>query len=234
MKYTGEYIKHELEGMAEKEYRDFSSALIPGENTMLGVRIPKLRALAKRIAGDDYQSYLENARTGEPCFEERILEGLVIGGIKADMDFILGLVRDFVPKINNWSVCDTFCSSLKIFGRYSEKGWDFLLPYIKSDKEFEIRFATIMLMDYYLNEEYIDRVLELYGEVRHQGYYAKMGVAWGIATACAKFPQKTMDFITRTELDCQTKKKAVQKMLESFRIDEATKARLREMRKEFR
>lgn len=231
MEYTKEYIVRELEQMAEKDYGDFSSALIPGENSMLGVRIPKLRDFAKRIAKDDWRGYLDNACEGRLCFEEKALKGFVIGYIKADMDLILGLVKDFVPEIDNWSVCDTFCATLKIFAKNLEKGWDFLIPYIKSDKEFEIRFATVMFMDYYLNEEYIDRVLELYDGVRHEGYYVKMGIAWGLATACAKFPDKVMEFLGRTELDDWTFNKSLQKMLESCRIDAERKQILRAMKR---
>lgn len=231
MEYTKEYILHELEKMAEKKYGEFSSALIPGENSMLGVRIPKLRDFAKRIAKDNYGSYLENACGGELCFEEKTLKGFVIGYIKADMDYILDLVRDFVPQIDNWSVCDTFCATLKIFGKNLEKGWDFLIPYAQSGKEFEIRFATVMFMDYYLKEDYIDRVLAFYGKIRHDGYYAKMGVAWGLATAYAKFPDRTKDFLMNTDLDDWTYNKAIQKMLESYRIDSDSKEMLRSMKR---
>ncbi|MCM1308818.1 MAG: DNA alkylation repair protein [Butyrivibrio sp.] len=231
MEYTKEYILRELEEMADKKYGEFSSSLIPGENTMLGVRIPKLRAFAKRIAGDDYESYLENACRGAMCFEEKTLKGFVIGCIRADTDYIFGLVRDFVPQIDNWSVCDTFCASLKIFGKNLEKGRDFLLPYTRSDKEFEIRFATVMLMDYYLKEDYIDRVLAFYGKIRHEGYYAKMGAAWGLATAYAKFPGKTREFLMNTDMDDWTYNKAIQKMLESYRIDSADKEMLRSMKR---
>lgn len=231
MEYTKEYILTELERMAEKGYGEFSSALIPGESSMLGVRIPKLRDLAKRIAKDDWRGYLDNACSGDLCFEEKTLKGFVIGYIKADMDCVLGLVKDFVPEIDNWSVCDTFCATLKIFAKNLEKGWQFLLPYIKSDKEFEIRFATVMFMDYYLKEEYIDGVLEFYGGIRHEGYYAKMGVAWGLATACAKFPDKVTEFLRRAELDDWTFNKSIQKMLESYRIDGERKQILRAMKR---
>lgn len=231
MEYSKEYIVSELISMAEKDYGEFSAGLIPGENRMLGVRIPKLRDFAKRIAKDNYQSYLENACSGDMCFEEITLKGFVIGYIKADMDYVLGLVRDFVPQIDNWSVCDTFCATLKIFGKNLDKGWDFLVPYMQSGKEFEIRFATVMFMNYYLIEGYVDRVLEFYDNFKHDGYYARMGVAWAVATAYAKFPDKTHTFLINTGIDDWTYNKTIQKMLESYRIAPEVKQNLRQMKR---
>ena len=109
--------------------------------------------------------------------------------------------------------------------------WDFLVPYLKSGKEFQIRFATVMLMDYYLTEEYIEKVLDIYDGIRHDGYYVKMGVAWGIATAYAKFPDITHRYMKNSGLDDFTYNKAIQKMLESNRVCDDAKKILRTMKR---
>lgn len=251
--YTREYIVERLKSMAEKEYAKFSEGLVPEEKRMLGVRIPKLRIFAKEIAKSDYKDYLANSGVlntdylsdegqadGKYCgqkelyFEEYALMGFVIGSIKADFDYIVSLVADFVPLINNWSVNDTFCATLKITNKNPEQMWEFLMPYFKSDKEFEIRFATIMLMDYYLNEEYIEKVLSIYDNIRHNGYYVKMAVAWGIATAYAKFPEITHNYMCSSNLDDWTYNKAIQKMIESYRITDDAKKILRTMKRRTR
>lgn len=250
--YTREYILERLNAMAEKNYADFSTALIPGEKRMLGVRIPGLRAFAREIARNDYRDYFANAGVLEdsslpddiiscrkkdifdikgPYFEEYALTGFVIGYIKADLDYVIRLVAAFVPEINNWSVNDTFCATLKITEKNRKKMWDFLVPYLKSGKEFQIRFATVMLMDYYLTEEYIEKVLDIYDGIRHDGYYVKMGVAWGIATAYAKFPDITHRYMKNSGLDDFTYNKAIQKMLESNRVCDDAKKILRTMKR---
>ena len=160
-----------------------------------------------------------------------MLHGMVIGAIKVTPAERLQYMADFIPKINSWSVCDCFCSSLKFANKNQELVWDFLQPYLHSGKEYQIRFAVIMLMDYYLTAEYIDLVLPLLDGVAHDGYYVKMAVAWALATALAKQPEKTWEYFQHHHLDADTWKKTIQKCLESRRIPDNQKAALRQMRK---
>ena len=99
-------------------------------------------------------------------FEEIMLQGMVIGYVKTDIDEILRYVADFVPKIDNWSVCDSFCTGLKFTKTNMEKVWDFLQPYLVSTEEYEIRFGVVMLLDFYLEEAYINPGFTAAG--RHQ------------------------------------------------------------------
>ena len=105
------------------------------------------------------------------------------------------------------------------------------LLYTSSKSEFEQRVVAVMLMDHFLVPEYIDRVLAVYNSLKHEGYYCKMGVAWGIATAYAKFPQETHAFLLENELDDFTYNKAIQKMLESYRVSAEDKEMLRGMKR---
>ncbi|MBE5921960.1 MAG: DNA alkylation repair protein [Lachnospiraceae bacterium] len=222
-------IKDFLFANAELEFRKFTSALIPGTTNILGVRIPKLRALAKQIAKGDFRTYLQFAT--DDSYEEIMLQGFVIGYAKADIDEILQYVERFVPKIRDWSVNDGFCATLKITDKHRENVWDFLMRYKDSTQEFEQRFLAVMLMNYFLTEEYIDKVLEIWDNLQHEGYYRQMGVAWGIATAYAKFPQKTYQFLLKNHLDDFTYNKAIQKMIESYRISAEDKVMLRAMKR---
>lgn len=221
-------IRQEIEQLAENDYKKFSASLLPGVDKVLGVRLPRLRKLAGRIAAGDWQHYL----AAEPdYFEEVMLQGMVIGAIKVTPEERLQYMADFIPKINSWSVCDSFCSGLKFTNKNQELVWDFLQPYLHSGKEYQIRFAVIMMMDYYLTAAYIDLVLPLLDGVAHDGYYVKMAVAWALATALAKQPEKTWDYFQHHHLDADTWKKTIQKCLESRRIPEEQKAALRQMRK---
>ena len=89
----GKAIRLELEGMAEDTYRAFTAGLIPGEEHILGVRLPRLREIAKRIVKtDSWQEYL----ACEPYyFEEIMLQGMIIGAAKLSAEKRL--------KINNMS-----------------------------------------------------------------------------------------------------------------------------------
>ena len=105
------------------------------------------------------------------------------------------------------------------------------MEYRASPREFEQRAVAVMLMDHFLVEEYIDRVLAVWDGLAHEGYYCKMGVAWGVATAYAKFPERTHAFLLENHLDDFTYNKAIQKMIESCRISSDEKARLRAMKR---
>ena len=108
-----EYIRNDLLSMGEDSLRDFSSSLIPGVKNMIGIRLPALRKYAKKLASDEGEAALE----GEDIYyEEIMLRGMLIGYIKNDTERRLELIRDFVPMIDNWAVCDSFCPSLKFAG----------------------------------------------------------------------------------------------------------------------
>lgn len=222
-------IRKQLLELAEQEYQKFSSALIPNIHNVMGVRLPELRKLAKRIALEDWRTYLEHAESD--YFEEVMLQGMVIGYVKADIGEILRYVTAFVPKIDNWSVCDSFCVGLKFTKINMKEVWDYLEPFLNSDKEYEIRFGVVMLLNFYIEEEYIDRVLLRLDNIQHDGYYVKMAVAWAISMCYVKQPVPTMIYLKNNSLDDFTFNKALQKIIESFRVDQDCKNIIRSMKR---
>lgn len=224
-------IRQRLEAMAEAKYKEFSQSLIPGSRPILGVRIPALRNLAKEIAKGDWKTYLDNAL--DDTFEEVNLQGFVIGYAKADLDTLLPYIARYVRKINDWSLCDGFCATLKIVEKNREEFLRFLETYSHENSEFKQRFVAVMLMDYYLTDEYIDRTLSILDYMKHDGYYRKMGVAWALATAFAKQREKTLAYMQVGEntLDDFTYNKAIQKMRESYRIAKEDKEMLNNMKR---
>ena len=226
--YTQEKVKEHLIQLAEEDYKEFSGSLIPGCNNMLGCRIPKLRQLAKEICRSDFRKYLQN--TSDEYFEEIMLQGFVIGYAKMDIEERLAYAQRFIPKIKDWSVNDGFCSTFKAALKNRERVWEFLIPYAESEKEFEIRVAAVMYMNYFLTEEYIDRVLKKLFCMKQDDYYAMMGIAWALATAYAKFPKQTSDAL-EWDWPKATLNKAIQKMCESYRISKEDKVELRKRKK---
>ena len=129
--YMNEKIREELLKLSEEKYREFSSRLIPGVENILGVRLLCLRKIAKRIAKKDWREYLKNAN--DTYFEEVMLQGMVIGYVKdSNIEEILVYIKNFIPKINNWSVCDSFCNGLKITNKNKEIVWEFLKKYLST------------------------------------------------------------------------------------------------------
>lgn len=223
-------IRKQIFELQEASYQKFISALIPNIDNVLGVRMPELRKLAKEIAKGDWRTYLQTAK--DEYFEEVMLQGLVIGYAKADVEELLTYVETFVPKIDNWSVCDSFCTGLKFTKQNKERVWSFLQPYLISDKEYELRFGIVMLLDYYIEPDYIDKVLDLLDDVQHEGYYAKMAVAWALSICFVKLPDQTMKYLTGDHsLDLFTYNKALQKITESTRVGADVKEIIRGMKR---
>lgn len=222
-------VRERIFKLTDEEYRQFHSKLVPGTDKILGVRLPKLRELAKELIKGDWHGYLAAAQ--DDYYEEIMLQGLVIGYAKADIEDILHYVAAFVPKINNWAVCDSFCNSLKITKKHMPRVWIFLQPYLLSRQAFEIRFGIVMLLSFYIEDEYIDQVLTILDGAKHEDYYVKMAVAWAISICFVKYPEKTMAYLKKNTLHNFTYNKALQKITESFRVDNATKTIIRSMKR---
>ena len=215
---------------AEAEYAAFSSKLLGGaQKPLLGVRLPALRVLAKEIArSDGWVDYL--AAAPRDYFEEIMLRGMIIGAVRISPEERISRIQAFIPEIDSWSICDSFCAGLKFTAKNRETVFSFVRPYCGSKKEFEARFGYVMLLDFFLTEEYIDAVLSLVSSFSHPAYYARMAVAWLLATALAKFPSQAMHCLKTAPLDDFTYRKTIQKALESFRVPPALKQELRELR----
>ena len=194
---------------------------------MLGVRLPILRKMAKTISDLDYEIFFKE----NDCefFELKMLEGMVIGYIKLDFEKRLKYIEKFISKIDSWSVCDSFCASIKILAKDREKTKKFLEKYINSNKEFELRFCFVILLMNYIEDD-IDYVLEKIKKFDNEAYYAKMAAAWCLSIAIIKHYKKTIDFIKRNKIQNFTLKKGITKAVESYRLTKEQKDELKKLR----
>lgn len=229
MKTTSQIIKQEILNAAEKDYKEFSASLIPNINNVIGVRIPVLRKLAKKLFKEYGENCLQSCQT--EFMEEVMIRGMIIGLLKKEADAVLDYVKNFVPQIDNWAVCDIFCGSLKFTIKNQEKVWKFLQPYLKSDKEYEVRFGLVMLLSYFIETDYLGKIFSILDNFKHEGYYAKMGAAWLLSMCYIKYPEETEIYLKNSKLDNWTYNKGIQKTCESLRIDKATKQRIKIMKR---
>lgn len=211
-----------LQTLADEKLANFSSGLNPGSKPMLGVRLPELRKIAKEIAKEDYKGFLEEGP--DTYFEYETLKAYVLGYAKDDIETILAYADRFVPTIGDWSVSDSFCQNFSIAKKYPERVFDWLMGYAKKEEEFSQRVAAVLLMSHFLVPEYICRVLAVMDTLQYDGYYTRMGVAWCVATAYAKFPKETAEYLANNKLQDWTYNKAIQKMCESYRVGDEDKA----------
>lgn len=218
-------LRRELESLADPAYKAFNESLLPGVETAYGIRLPQMRQVAKALLRQDPAGFLEHFQPN--CYEETQLRGLVIGGMKLPWEEKCPLVEDFLPRIDNWAVCDTFCGSLKPRSPQDVPlMWEFLKPLYASDEEYKARFAAVMQLSHFVDAAHLEEGLGLLGQVRHPGYYAKMAVAWALSVWFVKFPQETESLLAQRAFEPWVQNKAIQKVRESRRVSKEDKDRL--------
>ena len=217
-----------IDEYAEPDYARFSSKLIPGKEGIKGVRIPRLREIAKLIMKDDWESFLENVPA---CFEEEILKGFVIATAPMDAERRIQYTEGFLDTIDNWSVCDTLCQSWKVSAKDAEKAHDYFASLMDSGSEYRMRVSLIMRMSHFLDDKHVDRLLADIEGYRHEGYYYRMGAAWAASFCYIKFPERTRAVKKKGKMDDWVFGKSIQKICESYRVSDEDKGSLRELKK---
>lgn len=224
-----ENIKKLINDNIDVKYREFSKNLLPNVDNVLGVRVPVLKNIAREVAKDDPIFYLDNVTNDS--FEEVMLEGLVIGNLKVSKETVLVYIDRFVYKINNWSVCDAFCTSLKIVNTDKDYFFKYLLKFKNSKKEFELRFMLVMFLDYYIDKKYITKIFKIIDNIKSSDYYAQMAIAWCLSMCYIKYEDATLDFLERCNLDDWTYNKTIQKIIESRQVEPSIKEKLKKMKR---
>ena len=223
-------IKEKLFELSDKKYKEFHVGLCPGTNNIIGVRVPILRNYAKELYEE--KTWKETIKQiDNEYYEEIMLQGMLIGLAKQDIKTMQNQIEEFVPKIDNWAICDVFCAGLKATKKKKKEMWAFLQKYLKSEKEFEIRFGVVMILDYYIEEEYLEEDFKIFHTITSQDYYVQMAVAWAISICLVKYYDATIEFLKTAQLDPFTYHKAIQKAIESYRITEERKHFLRTLKK---
>ena len=227
----------------EEKYRQGHIRIInalPGRR-ILGLHLPEMKQVAKVLAKQtdarevlhDFAQEHQANRFGL-TYEETLVWGLTINALKCTPEERFTLLSSYVPVLDNWAVCDSFCCNAKWAQKLPPQMlWEFLLPYYHSDKEFEVRFAIVMSMCYLMKEEWLPAVfgqLEALDLSKIQSeytslpspYYVRMGMAWLLATALAKFPDETRKFVNASTLTDDVKRLYARKARESFRTREVS------------
>lgn len=222
-KFTKELIK-----LSDKEYALFSSRITPNvnQNKFLGVRVPVVRTFVKSHFCDvETESFFKELP--HTYFDENMLHGLLIEQIK-DYDECIQQLDRFLPYVDNWAVCDS-CNP-KVFKKNKNKLIKDIYRWMKAKDTYTVRFSIGMLMGHFLDEDFKEEYLRKVSRVKSEEYYIKMMVAWFFATALAKQYEKTIPYIENKELDVWIHNKAIQKAIESYRINDSQKKYLKTLK----
>ena len=231
------------------------------ERRVMGLHSPEIKQVAKQLSREGGEVVMpdrprQNCANGAEvirafeavpseslCYEETVIWGYLINLEKCSLDERLAMLTRYVPVLDNWAVCDSYCAHAKWMMRADKVVlWAFLELWFDSEREFEVRFAVVVAMCYFLNDEWLDKVFERingldFGRIKskyktvkgkpklaQQGtvqgtepYYVRMGVAWLLATTLAKFPDETRAFVRSSNLPDDIVKLYIRKARESFR-----------------
>ena len=226
--FMDEAITQKLFALQDETYQAFQSKLMPtvSPETIIGVRTPLLRKLAKELSGTDLaEAFLNSLPHG--YYEENNLHAFLVENIR-DYDRALAETEKFLPYIDNWATCDCFCP--KVFAKHKEELLVSIRLWLDSDRLYTVRYAMGMLMRYYLDEAFQPEYLAWVAGVHSEEYYLNMMRAWFFATALAKQLEETLPWLTERRLDAWTHNKTIQKAVESYRITPEMKQQLRQLR----
>lgn len=221
-------VREELFRLQDMAYRDFQFGVIPtvDASTIIGVRTPALRKLAKQLAKrKDVDAFLNDLP--HTYFDENQLHAFIISEIR-DYEACLAKVEQFLPYVDNWATCDQM--SPRVFKRHRLELLEPIKRWIVSDDTYTTRFGAGMLMEHYLDEDFDPAYLDMVAGITSEEYYVRMMVAWYFATALAKQYDAAIPYLTERRLDAWTHNKTIQKAIESRRISPEQKDYLRSLR----
>lgn len=198
-------------------YAAFNKRIVNTKMPVVGVRVPDLRRLARELASDVGAAEISELLTvQDESFDYVLLCGLLITHARLDDQTVIDLTKQYLSRIDSWAHIDVFIEKKRRFAGGS--WWNFVLECLQSEAEFTVRYGVVSLMTNFLDEAHIDKVFAALQNVRHDGYYVKMALAWLYATAAVQFFELTLAELENGHVDAWMRNKAYQKMRESRRF----------------
>ena len=198
-------------------YAAFNKRIVNTKMPVVGVRVPDLRQLARKLAPDMSATDIsELLTTQNKSFDYVLLCGLLITHARLDDQTAIDLTKQYLPHVDSWAHIDVFVEKKRRFA--GDIWWDFALECSQNEAEFTVRYGVISLMTNFLDESHINQVFAALRDIKHDGYYVKMALAWLYATAAVNFFELTLAELENEHIDAWTRNKAYQKMRESRRF----------------
>lgn len=207
----------------------YNRKLIFTQSEIAGVSVPDLRIISREICKGNFRSFFECADS--TLYEVNFIRGLVLGYGKLTDDELKAYLIRFSQMIDNWAVCDCCASTFKIIGKNPDYYYPLTQNFIESSQEFVVRLGVVILMNFFINDVYIDRAIESFDKIKSDQYYVQMGVAWALSVCFVKYKVKTLEYLKTCNLDDFTYNKTLQKIIESNRVEKETKDMIRAMKR---
>ena len=223
-----EFIKY-LMSVQDTKYREFHSSLVLNSKyDMIGIRVPIMRNISKEIAKGNIEEFLTIAQ--DKYYEEVMIQGLTISHIK-DEKLFYKYFKKYINKIDNWALCDSFCSSIKIVRKYEEKYFSEAIKMALNESEFISRIGLVMILNHFIKEDNLDTIFNTLNKIKSDKFYINMAEAWLICEMYIKYPIIVKEFLKENNLNKFTQNKAISKIHDSYRVSQEDKELLNNYRK---
>lgn len=217
-----------LRDASDPKLAEFNSKLTPGKGNIIGVRVPAIRDIARKVVRDDWRQVLDS----EPeSFEEEMLRGVVIATAPVTTEERISLTDGFLPYVDNWATCDIFCNSWKIGKGDEDLAWDYFASLMDTGSEYPMRVSLIARMSLFRDGDRMRRLLDDIATHDNPGYYYRMGAAWAVSVVYVSFPEMVEDLLRSGRMEVWTHNKSIQKIKESRRVSAGDKEKLSALRR---
>lgn len=217
-----------LKSQQDLNYLEFHRKLVDTKDIIIGIRTPILKKIAKEISRGNYLDFI--LLNQNHFYECVLIEGFVLGNIGYQKNSFQ-LLSNFISKIDNWATCDLTVSHLKWVKKEKESVFSFIKDNLKSQSPWMKRFCFVLLLNYYIEEEYLDFIFNSCDNYQMDHYYVKMSIAWLISICFVKYKEETLEYLKRANLDIWTYNKAIQKIKESTRVSKEEKDIVQKIKK---
>ena len=223
-----EFLEY-LESLKDDKFNEFNKKIVLTNDKTLGIKIPILKSIAKEIRKTDYKDFLSLSNNSD-FFEIILIQSLLIASIKDYEEFEKSVIK-FIPKIDSWAICDTLAAASKVINKNKDKAYILVKKLIDSELTFSKRLGYIILLDYFIKEEYLTDTFEIIKNEKSEEYYVLMGIAWLLSVCYVKYENITYEFLKNTKLNDFVFRKTISKINDSFRVSKESKLKAKELLK---
>lgn len=237
---TRQEVLARLQSRADDQYKQFNDRIANCKTAgSIGVRVPDIRAAAREVSKDGWQEYVKEmealyrqADGGAPFFqEEHMVWGMVLSQAKLDTQERTEYLDLWVDGILSWADCDCVVSSMKFMKKEQEFWYAYCKRWLKRGQNpFSVRFALVALMQYFIQDAFIDEVLSIFTGDYGEDYYIKMAQAWALSVCFVKYRDRTCAVLEQGQMNPWILNKAISKCRESYRVSPEDKAYLKTLK----
>ena len=207
-------LRAELKEAAEPRYQAMIRRFVPTRRQILGVRVPTLRKIAIRLAREGVDAIPLKTQS---TYEEVLIAGMLLARSPYPRAILWAEIDAYLDLADAWPIGDTLAAELKEVKKDPEPYWNRINELLHDRREFHVRFAEALLLNCFIQEDYIDEALERLRTVGHPGRYARLGAAWALQRCWFAFPEKTLVALERPGLPNDIRRKAIQNIRQACR-----------------